>query len=109
MILPNLVSRSRISCYRIWCYMIEFGVISLAIVLTHDVLTKFRLQAVVFFLVACGFGDCRLAIGNCKLPSSIPKKNNNCSQSRENYVYKVIFYFRLGLCCFSYIFCVRAV
>ena len=75
-LLPNLVER----------YVQEVeGEITSYTTNTQIVSTKSRMQAVVIFLAARAL---RLAITNRALPSTIPKKNNNCSQSRQNYVHK---------------------
>ena len=69
---------------------------SLAILLTY---TMFRqnldCEQSLFFsrLTASPLATRRLAIANRALPSTIPKKNNNCSQSRQNYVQKLYFVF----------------
>ena len=70
------------ACYQIWQNVqeVEREIPSYTTNI-HDVSTKFGLRAVVIFLAAR-----RLAIENRVLPSTIPKKNNNCSRSRQNYL-----------------------
>ena len=65
---------------------------SLAMLLTYTIFRQnLDCEQSLFFsqLAASPLAPRRLAITNRALPSTIPKKNNNCSQSRQNYVHFV--------------------